>query len=101
MFSGFQEIGLLVIIALGIFFIPRMMKDKKPPQKILTRKKALSGRMRIALVLSFLWPVAMALYLQPWETGLRLFVILGAGPVIFFWCIKWVVAGFGKSGTYH
>ncbi len=100
MFSGIQEILVLLAIVLGLFFIPRMMKDKKQTQKIVPQKVEISGRMRLALVLTVLWPVTTALYLQPWQNDLRLFLIWGTGPVIFGWCIKWVFTGFKKTGKY-
>ena len=97
MFSGIQEILVLVIIILGILFLPRILnrgQDRKPampkPAVVIT------GKMRLALSASVLWPAAMAAFMQPWEKDLFLFLYIGLGPVAFIWMIYWVLTGFRK-----
>jgi len=95
MFSGIQEILVLVAIILGILFLPRILnrgQEKKPA----TFKPAvvLSGKMRMAIAASVLWPAAIAAYMQPWENDLFPFLYIGLGPVIIGGIIFWVYTGF-------
>ena len=95
MFSGIQEILLILLIISGIFLVPRMMNPRPAPQKVVLRPPALkfSWTLRLALILSFLWPVACALYFKPWQQNMIPFVTLGIGPVVVGWSLKWVLAG--------
>jgi hypothetical protein len=95
MFSGIQEILLILLIISGIFLVPRMMNPRPAPQKVVLRPPALkfSWTLRLALILSFLWPVACALYFKPWQQNVIPFVTLGIGPVVVGWSLKWVLAG--------
>ena len=98
MFSGIQEILVLVIIILGILFLPRILnrgQEKKPavPRPAIV----VSGKIRLAIAASVLWPAVMAAYIQPWEKDLFRYLYLGVGPVAFIWIIYWVVTGFRKK----
>jgi hypothetical protein len=95
MFSGIQEILVIVLIFLGIFLVPRMVKPKPIPPKMGLNRLALklSWSLRLALVLSVLWPVACALYFKPWQQDVIRFTTLGIGPVAVGWSLKWVLAG--------
>jgi hypothetical protein len=95
MFSGIQEILLIALIVLGIFLVPRMLKPLPPPPIAMLRRPALkfSWRLRLAIILSLLWPVACALYFKPWQQDLTAFATLGIGPVVIGWSLKWVLAG--------
>ena len=95
MFSGIQELLLIVLIALGIFLVPRMMKPLPPPPKTMLRRPALSlsWTIRLAIMLSVLWPLVCALYLRPWQQNTIAFVTVGLGPVALGWSLKWVLAG--------
>ena len=95
MFSGMQELLLIVLIVLGIFLVPRMMKPMPAPRKALLRRPAvrLSRALRLAIILSILWPAACALYFEPWQQNGIPFVTLGIGPVVVGWSLKWVLAG--------
>ena len=98
MFSGIQEILVLVIIILGILFLPRIL-NRSRQQKAAERRPAaaLSGKMRLAIAASIFWPALMAAYLQPWRGGLILFIYSGLGPVAFIWIIYWVLTGFRRK----
>ena len=105
--SGIQEILVLIIIVLGILILPRILnpdRSEKGPQggdgssRISPGLTALSGRMRLAIIVSILWPLAALLYFQPWHRHLIPFVVFGIGPVALFWGAFWVVAGFRKPG---
>ncbi len=94
MFSGIQEILVLVAIILGILFLPRILnrgQEKKPAASKLA--VVLSGKMRLAIAASVLWPAAIAAFMQPWKNDLFPFLYIGLGPVILGWIIFWVYTG--------
>ncbi len=97
MFSGIQEILVLVAIILGILFLPRILnrgQEKKPAA--FKPAVVLSGKMRMAIAASVLWPAAMAAFMQPWKDDLFPFVYIGPGPVIFGWVVFWIYTGFRR-----
>ncbi|MGD8521625.1 MAG: hypothetical protein PVF56_10820 [Desulfobacterales bacterium] len=95
MFTGIQEILILVAIILGILFLPRILNrgqdggqvESKPPFVI-------SGKMRLAIAASILWPAVIAVIMEPWKKDLFPFLYLGLGPVVLVWVIFWVYTGF-------
>jgi hypothetical protein len=95
MFSGIQELLLIVLIVLGIFLIPRMMKPLPAPRKAMLRRPVprFTRALRLAIILSLLWPAVCALYFKPWQQNAIPFVALGIGPVVVGWSFKWVLAG--------
>jgi hypothetical protein len=102
--SGLQEIVVILIIILILFILPRMMTGKQALQNRQTAviKKSLfslSGGMRLAVVVSILWPLTAAIWYRPWQKDMMLFICLGVGPVIVGWCLFWVVDGFRKKGS--
>lgn len=91
--TGIQEILILVIIVLGIFFVPRMLtkgNEKNPPKPAWV----VSGKMRLAIAASIFWLLLAAAVLQPWNQNLILFLYAGLGPVVSGWVMNWVVLGF-------
>jgi hypothetical protein len=89
---GFQEMGLLVVIVLILFFLPRFRtKAQAPPPR---RLGSLSGRMRLALVVSMAWPLGVAYVMKPWQGELFNFFGIGLAPVALGWALAWVVAGY-------
>jgi len=99
MFSGIQEILLIVLIVLAIFLIPRMMKPRPSPAPMRVRRSALplSWTLRLAIVLSLLWPMGCALYFKPWQNALIPFAAIGIGPVAVLWSLNWVMVGMKKK----
>ena len=98
MFSGIQEILLLVIIILGILFLPRILNRGPEARQAAPRPAiVISGKMRLALAASVIWPAVMAAFLQPWEQDLFRYLYLGVGPVALIWTIYWVLTGFRKK----
>ncbi|MFQ5484363.1 MAG: hypothetical protein ACE5DO_03410 [Desulfobacterales bacterium] len=94
--SGFQEILLLVIIIMVIFYLPRVIsrgKGKKQFEHVFT----LSGKMRLAIATSVFWPLLMAVVIKPWQKNMPLFFYIGFGPVAFGWIMNWVLHGFRNS----
>jgi hypothetical protein len=97
MFSGIQEILVLVIIVLGILFLPRILnRGQDSRSAVLKPAVVISGKMRLALSASLLWPAAMAAFMQPWKKDLFLFLYIGLGPVAIIWMVYWVLTGFRK-----
>ncbi len=97
MFSGVQEILVLVIILLGILFLPRILNRGQVRKPAALRPAVvISGKMRLALAASVLWPAVMAAFMHPWEKDLFLYLYIGPGPVAFMWMIYWVLTGFRK-----
>ena len=97
MFSGIQEILVLVIIILGILILPRILNRGQEKRAAVVRPAiVISGKMRIAVAASVLWPAAMAAFMQPWEKDFFGYLYLGVGPVGLVWIIYWVITGFRK-----
>jgi len=97
MFSGIQEILVLVIIILGILFLPRILNRGQEKRPAVPRPAiVISGKMRLGITASVLWPAVMAVFMQPWEKELFRYLYLGVGPVAFIWILCWVLTGFRK-----
>ena len=97
MFSGIQEILVLVIIVLGILFLPRILNRGQEKQTVAAKLAVtLNGRMRLAIAASVLWPALIAAYMQPWKQDLIPCLYLGLGPVAVVWIVYWVLTGFRK-----
>jgi hypothetical protein len=98
MFSGIQEILLLVIIILGILVLPRIFNRGSEARQAAPRPAIeISGKMRLAVAASVIWPAVMAAFLKPWEQNLFRYLYLGVGPVALIWIIYWVLTGFRKK----
>lgn len=101
MFSGIQEILVLVIIILLIFIAPRILTRQRPSSPaaptVARFPIRVTGRLRLAVVATILWPLIIAAYLRPWHSAhLSAYLFLGLGPVLLGWAIAWVIAGFKK-----
>ena len=98
MFSGIQEILVLVIIILGILFLPRIL-NRSPETQAPKAKPvfSLSGRMRVALAASILWPALIAAFMQPWNQDFITYLYVGPSPVLLLWILYWVITGFKKN----
>jgi hypothetical protein len=101
MFAGIQEILVLVIIILAIFILPRVLsrgKVTETPEPSISRIiSSISGPLRLALVASLVWPLAVAAYLEPWKSGLFPYLYFGFGPVVFGWSIRWIIIGYRRN----
>ncbi|MBW1699898.1 MAG: hypothetical protein JRK26_24255 [Deltaproteobacteria bacterium] len=101
MFAGIQEILILVIVILSLFLLPRLLsrnQNRKIQQPSVSGMfSALSGRMRLALVASAVWPLLTAGYFRPWKTGFFPYLYIGVFPVFLLWGIHWVIGGFRKK----
>ncbi len=94
--SGIQEILVLVVIILAIFFVPRMMARRKETVPV-RRAVPLSGKMRLSIAASIFWPAMMAAILKPWHNELISFLYIGIGPIALAWIVFWVFSGFRKK----
>ena len=95
--SGIQEILVLVLIVIVLFFLPRMVsrpapQNPRPPVQI----KQMPGKWRLALFVSAVWLIIAALWLKPWGGNLILFAGAGVFPVLVFWGVVWVVTGYRR-----
>jgi hypothetical protein len=98
MFSGIQEILVLVIIIMGILFLPRILNRGGEKQTAEAKPTVvLTGRMRLAIAASAIWPALIAAFMQPWNQDLISYLYLGIGPVAVIWALYWVYTGFKKK----
>jgi hypothetical protein len=93
---GYQEILIISAIVLGVIFIPRMMESKKPAPKLIRSGKSLSGRWRLAIALTIVYPLLVAAIMRPWSRNPAAFGYIGLGPVLLGWLIFWVLQGFRR-----
>ncbi|MDJ0782722.1 MAG: hypothetical protein QNJ22_12165 [Desulfosarcinaceae bacterium] len=96
--SGFQEILLIVLILLAIFFIPRISARNtgSPSPGPLPRRlpHPLSGRLRLAILTSVVWLCGASLYFRPWQGDWVAFGAIGALPLVVAWGVYWVISGY-------
>lgn len=94
--TGIQEILVLILIILGIFYLPRLASRGRQVKNP-TPLSGLSGWTRLAIAASVFWPLLAAVYFQPWRKDLVLFIYLGVGPVVVGWVTGWVILGYQKG----
>jgi len=101
MFSGLQEILILVLIGLAIFFLPRIGQKIQPQNSlnplIIKAGFLFSGKMRLAIIISIIWPLFIAYFVKPWQNGLEKLFYFGLAPVFIGWSIRWIIAGYKKT----
>ena len=92
--TGISEILVLVLLITCILILPRLFKGdpggKKSPS---IKLKKLPVKIRVAIILTLLYPVGMALYLKPWDKNPILYLSWGILPVFFVWAMIWILAG--------
>ena len=94
MFSGIQEILVIVLIIVVIMLVPRLLPrgrhhnvDSAPDARSWLE---MPRSIRLAVVLSVLWPAAAAAYFQPWKSDLSLFLVAGICPLVLLWGVIWM-----------
>lgn len=94
-----QEILVVAAIAAAIFFLPRLMGKKPEPAYKPYRRSlgiALTGWMRLAILVTILWVAGCAAIMKPWANSPFLFFFIGPGPILVFWGVVWVWLGYKK-----
>lgn len=94
-----QEILVVAVIAAALFFIPRLMGKRPVPEDKPRSRRAvtpLTGRMRLAILITALWISAGAAFLKPWTGDTFLFFLTSLGPAMVFWGGIWVWSGYQK-----
>ena len=92
-----QEVLVLIVIALAIFYLPRVLGRRPVPEPEI-RLPVLTGWMRLAILVSVLWVSGFALFLKPWEGATLIFLSVGLGPVAVLWGGVWIWSGYKKYG---
>lgn len=93
--SGMQEILLIVMVALAVFYLPRR-SIRQTVKRTARPAWIFSGWMRLAVAGSFLWLSLTAVLLEPWEKNWLFFFYFGIVPVVVEWSVIWVIAGYRK-----
>jgi hypothetical protein len=95
--TGVSEILVLVLLITCILILPRFFKGESTQQKPSLKKLGrIPVKIRFAIVLSLVYPAAMALYLKPWNENLIFYLSFAILPVILFWAFAWILAGLKK-----
>ena len=94
MFSGIQEILVIVLIIVVIVLGPRMLNrarddaDRSSPGD--RPRLKLSRPLRLAVVVSVIWLAAAAAIFQPWKSDPSPFLLVGISPVVILWGVLWI-----------
>ena len=97
--SGFQEILVIALLVAVIFILPRRLGRQRNSGRsagVPATLKALSGRIRLALLLSLIWIASASFYWRPWQGEPLPFLTIGVAPIVVCWGLIWVLAGFRK-----
>jgi hypothetical protein len=93
---GLQEILIISVFVAGAIIIPRMVNQSKPAPRLVRPKISLSGRVRLAVTASVVFPLAVAAFMQPWKNDPISYLYIGLGPVILAWLLFWVLQGYRR-----
>ncbi|MDP2854516.1 MAG: hypothetical protein Q8O28_09780 [Smithellaceae bacterium] len=106
-----QEILIVAAIGAAIFFLPRLMGRKssseveqqprtqtrpQPQSNNRVFKINLTGRIRLAILVTILWIAGCTAFLKPWEGNKFLYFCMTLGPTLVFWGGVWVWFGYKK-----
>lgn len=94
-----QEILVVAAVVAAIFFLPRLFGRKPAPESPPAERRLappLTGRIRLAILITVLWVAGWAAVLKPWQGNEFLFVCLTLGPILLIWGGIWVWFGFRK-----
>lgn len=97
--SGIQEILIILLLILALLVLPRVIPSKRQSNTPdLTRRTGIqvSGKLRLALLLSLLWLFVFSAIYVPWKGQWAAFLYVGVGPILFAWGLYWVFKGFGN-----
>lgn len=93
---GYHEILIISVLVFAVIFLPRVMEPRKPTLKLVPPPKRLSGRWRLAIAGTIVYPFCVAAIMQPWRTELYSYLYIGLGPILLGWLIFWVLMGFKR-----
>ena len=92
--TGISEILFLLLLIVCILILPRMFKGEPVKNaSVLKKNIRLSAKIRSGIIISIVYPLATALYLQPWKQHLIPYISLGIAPVFLSWAVVWILAG--------
>jgi hypothetical protein len=93
-----QEILIVIIIGLALFYIPRLRAGHvKIAVRQDTQMPPLTGWMRLAILITFLWISGTAAVFEPWNNNrLLTYLSVGIAPAFIFWGAVWVFFGYKK-----
>ena len=92
-----QEILVLIVVALAIFALPRIIGKRPEPEPVrVFNRPALTGRMRLAILLTLFWILGSAAVLEPWQGDVKPFLSAGLAPAAALWGAAWVWFGYRK-----
>jgi len=94
--AGISEILVLILLIACIIILPRLFKKEPSLKKSVKKPWKLSVKIRLGIVFSILYPIAMALYIKPWNDNLISFISYGIIPVLLVWAVTWIIAGLKK-----
>ena len=94
---GINEIVLVVVIAVAIFFLARKSRRGPVMKPVFSFKEKMGGWKRLAIVASILWTILIGAYLEPWHNNALHFIYIGIIPVALAWGIAWVIEGYRKE----
>lgn len=93
--SGIQEILVVAVVILILFYLPKRTADSRI-EKSTFAPWTFSGKMRLAILASLIWLAVAAYLLQPWQKTIYPFIYFGIGPVALAWGVGWVITGYRK-----
>jgi hypothetical protein len=93
---GLQEILIISAIVVGAICIPRIINQKTPRPRLVRSRRKISGKMRLGMAASIVFPLVAAAFLQPWREDPITYLYIGVGPVVLCWLLYWVVLGFRR-----
>jgi hypothetical protein len=92
-----QEILVMIVVAMALFALPRILGKRPEPVPVrAVRRPPLTGRMRLAILLTLFWILGSAAVLEPWQGNVQPFLYAGLAPVAALWGAAWVWFGYRK-----
>ncbi|MFK5953506.1 MAG: hypothetical protein QM498_10650 [Desulfobacterium sp.] len=96
--AGIQEILTLILLIACILFLPRLFGGNKASGRKKAKRLSPSGKLRLAIVLSLIFPLVIAVPLRPWHPeNQSMFLLGGLLPVVLCWAGVWIFQGFRKK----
>lgn len=89
-----QEIVVLIVIVLVIFYLPRVFGKNPAPVRVFRRRPVLTGWVRLMIVITLFWIAGTAIILKPWKHDVLPFLYTALAPAAALWGITWVWLGY-------